>query len=281
MSGGIGDGPATGGPVLSFAGVCFAYGTSEALHNVTFDVPERSLVAVVGPNGGGKTTLLRLILGLERPLYGAVRVFGRPPESARRRVGYVPQVLAYDTHFPVNVNDVVLMGTLGGGLAGAYGRPERQAAAAALERVGLAGLERRPFAELSGGERQRTLIAQALAGGPQLLLLDEPTASVDPPTADRLHDLFGQLAETLTVLFVSHNLSVVTARATHVLCVNRTADLHPASDVVSETFRAAYGGGRMVMLQHGASCQVVDASAALTSPHHHCGDAGCSQEVEP
>ncbi|MEI6150556.1 MAG: ATP-binding cassette domain-containing protein, partial [bacterium] len=168
MSGGIGDRQAAGGPVLSFAGVCFAYGTSEALHNVTFDVPERSLVAVVGPNGGGKTTLLRLILGLERPLYGAVRVFGRAPESARRRVGYVPQVLAYDTHFPVNVNDVVLMGTLGGGLAGAYGRPERQAAAAALDRVGLAGLERRPFAELSGGERQRTLIAQALAGGPQL-----------------------------------------------------------------------------------------------------------------
>jgi zinc transport system ATP-binding protein len=281
MSGALRDPPAAGSPVLSFAGVCFAYGTSEALHNVTFDVPERSLVAVVGPNGGGKTTLLRLILGLERPLYGSIRVLDATPEAARRRVGYVPQVLAYDTHFPVNVNDVVLMGTLEGGLAGGYGRRERQAAAAALERVGLAGLGRRPFAELSGGERQRTLIAQALAGEPQLLLLDEPTASVDPPTADRLHELFGQLAETLTLLFVSHNLSVVTAHATHVLCVNRTADLHPASDVVSETFRAAYGGGRMIVLQHGASCQVVDASAALTSPHHHVCDDGCAQEVEP
>jgi len=259
---------------VAFDGVCFAYGASEALHNVTFAVPERSLVAVVGPNGGGKTTLLRLILGLERPLYGTVRVFGARPEEARRRVGYVPQTLATDARFPVDVSDVVLMGTLDGGWIGPYARRQRLAAAEALERVGLAGLSRRPFAELSGGERQRALIAQALAGRPDLLLLDEPTASVDPPTADRLHDLFRQLAETLTVLFVSHNLSVVTAHATHVLCVNRAAELHPISAVVSETFRAAYGGGRMAVLQHGVACQVVDASAALSEPHRR--GAGCA-----
>ena len=281
MSGGIGDGQAADGAVAALADVCFSYGHQEVLHNVTFDVPPRALVAVVGPNGGGKTTLLRLLLGLEQPRYGTVRVFGRAPESARRRVGYVPQVLAYDTHFPVNVNDVVLMGTLDGSLAGTYGRRARQAAAAALERVGLAGLGFRPFAELSGGERQRALIAQALAGGPRLLLLDEPTASVDPPTADRLHELFRQLAESLTVLFVSHNLGVVTAHATHVLCVNRTADLHPISDVLSETFSTAYGGGQMVVLQHGAACQVVDPSAVLTAPHRHLAGEDCAREGRP
>ncbi len=278
MSGGEASACVAEGAVVSFEGACFSYGVQEVLHNVTFAVPHRSLVAVVGPNGGGKTTLLRLILGLERPRYGTVRVFGRNPDVSRRDVGYVPQVLATDPRFPVNVLDVVLMGTLDGRWVGPFGRRERQAAAAALERVGLSGFERRPFSDLSGGERQRTLIAQALAGGPRLLLLDEPTASVDPPTADRLHELFRQLAETLTVLFVSHNLSVVTAHATYVLCVNRTADLHPITEVVADTFLSAYGESRMVVLQHGASCQVVDASAVLTAPHHGCGCGTCGKE---
>lgn len=255
---------------VAFEGVCFAYGTNEVLHNVTFAMPPRSLVAVVGPNGGGKTTLLRLILGLEQPRFGTIRVFGKSPEAARLRMGYVPQVLAYDARFPVDVRDVVLMGTLDRRWAGAFGRGERHAVAAALERVGLVGFERRPFAALSGGERQRVLIAQALAGNPGLLLLDEPTANVDPPTADRLHELFRQLAESLTVLFVSHNLSVVTASASHVLCVSRTADLHPIAEVADNTFQAAYGDGRMALLHHGASCQVVDASGVLGSSHQQC-----------
>lgn len=264
---------------ITFEGVCFAYGANEVLHNVTFAVPPRALVAVVGPNGGGKTTLLRLILGLEQPRFGTVRVFGEPPAAARLRMGYVPQVLAYDARFPVDVRDVVLMGTLDRRWAGAFGRRERRAVAAALERVGLAGFERRPFADLSGGERQRVLIAQALAGEPGVLLLDEPTANVDPPTAGRLHDLFRQLAESLTLLFVSHNLSVVTANASHVLCVSRTADLHPIADVADNTFQAAYGGGRMALLHHGTSCQVVDASGVLVSPHDGCAcPAACGEK---
>lgn len=255
---------------VSFAGVCFSYGANEVLHNVTFAIPQRALVAVVGPNGGGKTTLLRLILGLERPRFGAVQVLGQSPEEARLRIGYVPQVLAYDARFPVNVRDIVLMGTIDGRLIGTFGRRERRAAGAALERVGLSGFERRPYSDLSGGERQRVQIAQALVGDPGLLLLDEPTANVDPPTADQLHELFRQLAETLTVLFVSHNLSVVTAHASHVLCVSRTANLHLMADVAGDTFEIAYGGSRMALLQHGASCQVVDASGVMASPHKAC-----------
>jgi len=271
----------TTGAAVAFHGVCFAYGASEVLHNVTFTVPPRALVAVVGPNGGGKTTLLRLILGLEQPRFGTVRVFGEPPAAARLHMGYVPQVLACDTRFPVDVRDVVLMGTLDRRWSGAFGRRERRAAAAALERVDLVGFERRPFADLSGGERQRVLIAQALAGDPDLLLLDEPTANVDPPTADRLHELFRQLAGSLTVLFVSHNLGVVTASASHVLCVSRTAGLHPIADIADNTFQAAYGGGRMALLRHDTSCQVVDASGVLVSPHQGCACDAAGAEKTP
>ncbi|NLL83803.1 MAG: ATP-binding cassette domain-containing protein [Lentisphaerae bacterium] len=257
-------------PVIAFDGVCFAYGSNEVLHNVTFTVPPRSLVAVVGPNGGGKTTLLRLTLGLELPRFGTVRVMGRSPKAARLSIGYVPQALAYDNRFPVSVEDVVLMGTLDRRWSAAYGRLERNAAADALSRVGLDGFAPRNFSDLSGGERQRVLIAQALAGNPRVLLLDEPTANVDPPTAEQLHELFRQLANSLTLLFVSHNLSVVTANATHVLCVSRTASLHTIAEMADGTFETAYGSDRMALLRHGATCQVVDSSQVLTSPHACC-----------
>ncbi|MDD4175336.1 MAG: metal ABC transporter ATP-binding protein [Kiritimatiellae bacterium] len=255
------------GPVIDVRDVCFAYNGQEVLHNVTFSVAPRALVAVVGPNGGGKTTLLKLLLGEHAPRYGTIRVLGAAPAAARTRVGYVPQAAPFDPSFPVSVSEAVLMGRVAKSRFGHYGRADYAAAGLALERVGLSGFGRRSFAELSGGERQRVLIAQALAGGSELLLLDEPVANVDPEHASRLYELFKALTQEITVMMVSHNLSVVTGHATHVLCINGTAGLHALGEVASSTFTEAFGGS-LAAIRHGADCHVLDPTAAMHAPHH-------------
>ena len=259
--------------VIDVEDVCFAYGGQEVLHNVSFQVPARAFVAVVGPNGGGKTTLLKLILGELTPRFGQVRVLDGLPQAVRQRIGYVPQSLPFDPGFPVCVRDVVLMGRVDRHRIGPYRREDRRAASVALEQVGMAAFERRPFSDLSGGQRQRVLIAQALVSAPELLLLDEPTASVDPAATSQLHALFHALKADRTIIMVSHNLSAVTGHATHVLCVNRTSDMQVLADVASGTVHQAFGDD-LALLQHGPSCHVIDSSTVLDTPHHGAGGAG-------
>lgn len=237
------------------------------MHNVDFAVSERSLVAVVGPNGGGKTTLLRLALGLLKPQRGTVRVFGDPPGRRRRSIGYVAQHLRFDPAFPVSVLDVVLMGRADSHWLGPYRRRDRIKAAEALERVRLRSLRRRPLGYLSGGERQRALIAQALVSDPDLLLLDEPTANVDPVVEREIYDLLRELNEHMTIVVVSHNLNVVTRHATHVVCVNRTATIARVDELAEGQLHALHRGD-VTVLQHGLSCHVVDPTGALGEPHH-------------
>lgn len=253
-------------PVIEFDDVCFAYEREEVLHNVTLQILNRDMVALVGPNGGGKTTLLRLALGFLKPKFGAVRVFGAAPDAVRRRIGYVPQHVLFDPQFPVNALDVVKMGRVDRRRAGPYRRSDGEAALQALEKVDMAELRRRPFAELSGGERQRVLIAQALVSGPDLLLMDEPTANVDYVVEHRLYDLLRALNERLTVVIVSHNLNVITGHVTRVVCVNRTAEIHAASEVTATVFREAHGGD-MALLKHDVRCHVIDPYTAMHSPH--------------
>ena len=161
------------------------------------------------------------------------------------------------------------MGRVGKSRFGMYGRADREVARRALERVRLATFEKRSFAELSGGERQRVMIAQALAGGSELLLLDEPVANIDPEHASLMYELFQDLTSEVTVMMVSHNLGVVTGHATHVLCVNRTAGMHAIGEVASATFTEAFGGS-LTTIRHDADCHVLDPSAALDAPHHGC-----------
>ena len=254
-------------PAVSVRDVCFAYGANEALHNVSFDLPPRSLTAVVGPNGGGKTTLLRLLLGDLRPKYGEIRVLGERPERARRRVGFVPQSIAFDPAFPISVLESVMLGRVADRVLGGFSRADREAAAAALERVGLPGFGARPFAALSGGQRQRVAIAQALCARPELLLLDEPTANVDRRTEADLHALFADLAKEASVVLVSHNLSVVAAHATHLLCVNRGADLHAIGAADAETRLEPLSGG-VAFVHNLHPDHVEELLARLDSPHH-------------
>lgn len=252
---------------LQFEDVCFAYERQEVLHNVDLSVPDKRLVAVVGPNGGGKTTLVKLALGLVKPQRGTVLVFGDVPERRQRSIGYVAQHLSFDPEFPVSAMDVVLMGRADRHWLGPYRRGDRVKATEALDRVSLGHLGRRALAHLSGGERQRVLIAQALVSDPELLFLDEPTANVDTAAEHEIYDLLRDLNERMTIVVVSHNLNVVTRHASHVACVNRTASLARV-DELTEGQLHAFHRGDMTVLKHGPACHVLDPSAALREPHH-------------
>ncbi|MCK4412537.1 MAG: ATP-binding cassette domain-containing protein [Candidatus Eisenbacteria sp.] len=236
-------------PAIELQQVSFAYNTTPVVADVDLRVPAGDFACMVGPNGGGKTTLLKLILGLLRPARGELRVLGRSPEKVRHRIGYVPQLVHHDPLFPVTVGDVVLMGRLGIRGRGHYSQADRQAAQQALAEVQLAQMSPCPLATLSGGQRQRVLIARALCGDPQLLLLDEPTANVDTVAQERFFDILQELNRRMTIVLVSHDLGFVSRRVKTVICVNRRVIVHPTSELTGEHIRAIYGSDTC-MIRH-------------------------------
>jgi zinc transport system ATP-binding protein len=245
--------PVSGEAVISLRDVTFSYGGPPALEEVALSIGERQAVCMVGPNGGGKTTLVKLILGLLTPQEGEIRVFGQPPHRARLRVGYMPQHVQYDPLFLVSVMDLVLMGRLGqggfAGLTGWHGRADRRAALAALAEVGMDDFWRQPFASLSGGQRQRALIARAICCKPDLLLLDEPTSNVDSLVEARLLDLLRELNRRMTIVMVSHDLGFVSGFVESVICVNRRVAIHPTSQLSGQMIHELYGG-EVRMVRH-------------------------------
>lgn len=231
-----------GGPAIEFRGVSFSYDGQPVLRRVNLEIEERDFVTIVGPNGGGKTTLLKLILGLIQPTAGSIRVFGRSPVESRTRIGYVPQHSLADQSFPVSVLDVVLTGRLGSRrVLGTYGSDDREAAMEALREVELCDHYRRPFSALSGGLRQRTLIARALASRPEMLLLDEPTANLDVMMEGELYALLRRLRERLTILLVTHDLGFVSDFTKTVVCVKQTIAVHPTGELTGDLISEMYG----------------------------------------
>lgn len=230
------------GPVIELEKVSCILSGRPVLDSVDLKVREGDLYAVIGPNGGGKTTLLRVILGLLPASSGTVRVFGKDPREARSRVGYVPQYRTFDFHYPVTVENMVLSGRLGhiGGPVRRFSPMDREAAQKALERTGILHLSRRPIADLSGGEQQRAIIARALVGDPALLILDEPMVYVDTPTEVQLFDLLEELLGTMTILLVTHDIGAISTHVTRVACLNGRIFTHDTSEISEEMLTAAY-----------------------------------------
>ena len=241
--------------IITCRDLSFGYGAEPILQDVNIVIPAGDFVSVVGPNGSGKTTLLRLFLGLLKPDRGVVEVFGLSPRRARRRVGYVPQQPRLDPLFPVCALDVALMGRLGRTPAlGPWRRADREAALAALAEVGLADRAGDHFAALSGGQKQRVLIARALAGGPELLLLDEPTAGLDAHIEEDFYRLLEEFNKRLTIVMVSHDLGFVSGFVKSVVCVGRDVVVHPTSAITGEVIADLYGGDvRLVRHDHRCS----------------------------
>ncbi len=206
----------------------FGYHPKECiLNDVSFSVAAGQFLGIIGPNGGGKSTLLKLLLGLLEPWKGSILINNTPPPTPR--VGYVPQAFQFDKYFPITALEVVLGGRARNlSWAGRYSKEDREAAQTALARVGLSHLESHPFGSLSGGQAQRILIARALGSEPTVLLLDEPTSSTDPSAEAAILETIHSLQEGMTILMVTHNLSAILSHVEGILCVQGGAVmLHP------------------------------------------------------
>ena len=241
-------------PIIEVKNLSFAYSPGiPVLENVSFAINAGQSGCIVGPNGGGKSTLLKLMLGLLQPDTGTIRIFDRFPVNARAKIGYMPQYHQLDASFPASVMEVTLMGRIKPGTLFAYRKSDRLAALEALDILGIADLAQRSFAGLSGGQRQRVLIARALAGQPELLLLDEPTANIDPGAEEQFYSTLDQLRRRMTVITVSHDLGFVNRETDLVICVNRSVNLHHATDFTAETADAVYHH-HVNLIKHDHSC---------------------------
>lgn len=237
--------------------VSVSFGPVVALEDVTLRVERGEFLGVVGPNGAGKTTLLEVILGVVKPDTGVVRVFGetRDDFGSPHKIGYVPQVSTLDARFPIRVLDVVLMGRYPKIALGRLpGERDRAMALEALSMVRMQDLASRPIGRLSSGQRQRVLIARALAGKPELLLLDEPMTGIDTSVREGLYDLVNELHRGmgLTVILVSHDLNVISKYVDKMACMNRKLVAHglPRETVGAQMLAATYGDSAM-FFAHG------------------------------
>lgn len=208
---------------VSLEHVSFSYDDAMVLRDVNFQISSGEFVGIIGPNGGGKTTLLKILLGFLKPQTGQVKIFEEPPGKALSQLAYVPQTVRFDKLFPISVMEVVLQGRLSHlPWYGLYSKEDNELALGALKRVGMKDFHDRAFGTLSGGQAQRVLIARALASNPKLLLLDEPTASIDVRAQAEIYALLRQLAGTMTILMVTHDLSTAIEHVKKVLCVQQT-----------------------------------------------------------
>ena len=253
-------------PVIALDGVNFAYGAVPVLSDLSFRIGRGEFVGLVGPNAGGKSTLLKLILGLLTPQSGQVRVLGRTPREARRRLGYVPQHPTFARDFPISVEQLVLLGRLGLGPAlGWYRAADRAAARAALAEVEALDLAGRRIGTLSGGQLQRVLLARALVGEPEVLILDEPTANIDQRMEGDIFDLLAGLNARLTILVVSHDVAFISGYIDRVLCLNRTLVAHETAAIGADLIHRLYHAEVRAVDHQGAACRGHDAPA-VTRP---------------
>ena len=212
-----------------------------ALEEVNLSINQHDFLGIIGPNGGGKTTLLKVILGLLKPSRGQVTVFGHTPERGREFVGYVPQYSLFDREFPVNVLNVVLMGRLRHAKRfKRYSEEDKEFAYEAMETVEMLDFKDAQIGKLSGGQQQRVFIARALVAEPKLLLLDEPMASVDSPMQTELYELFEKLRQQMAIVLVSHDISAVSIYVDKIACLNRRLFYHNTKELTAEDLEATY-----------------------------------------
>jgi zinc transport system ATP-binding protein len=281
-------------PAVEIEHVSFAYPAtgfdtlpSPAIKDVNFTINQRTKLGILGPNGGGKSTLIKLILGILKPAQGQVKIFGIPPSLARQRglIGYLPQRIEADRDWPINVEQVV-----GLGLACRKNPWQRLSAddhaaiVNAIELLEIQDLSRRPISALSGGQLQRVMIARAIAGNPRLLILDEPTVGVDIAGQQRFGDLIQSLHSKLdlTVIVVSHDMRAIAAVADRVACLSRTLHFHAAPQgltpaVLAQVFAHDVAG---VFGDIHIDAHLADDCDDPSHAHQHQHDCGCSDEVE-
>ncbi len=222
--------------VLEITNLSFAYDKEYVLENINLSVDNQDFLVLIGPNGGGKSTLVKLILGLNPIQKGSIKIFDKP--SGRKNlslIGYVPQNTNINTNFPIKAIEVVMMGHTSHQRAlFGYKKEEVAHAMYLLKQVGMEEFAQKKIGSLSGGQRQRVMIARALCANPKVLLLDEPTSSIDADGQKQIYELLRELNKKITVIVVSHDLSVVLEYATKVAHINKKLAFHDLSSIKKE-----------------------------------------------
>jgi zinc transport system ATP-binding protein len=233
------------------------YDNAIVLEDVNLSIKQDDFLGIIGPNGGGKTTLLKVILGLVKPSSGKVTVLEGTPQRNRKFIGYVAQNSMFDHDFPISVQEVVLMGRYGKvGLVKRFSEDDKKAAFKALQTVEMLDYKDRQIGRLSGGEQQRVLIARALVAEPKMLLLDEPTTGVDMPMQTEFYELLARLKHTMSIVLVSHDISAVSVYVDKIACLNRQLYYHGSKEVGPEILEATYKCP-VQMIAHGVPHRVL------------------------
>ena len=219
----------------------FSYDQQPVIWGVNLRIQSGDFMAMIGPNGGGKTTLLKLMLGLLNADSGSIRILGKTPKDVSHRIGYVPQDIHINQNFPISSSDVVLMGKLKPAKGWfRHSKEDRLAARQALEQVGMQKYRDQRIGQLSGGQKQRVLIARALVTDPDILFLDEPTASIDTKGQNEFYALLKELNHKITIIVVSHDLMVISRYVKSVACVNQRLHYHGQAELTGEMIEMMY-----------------------------------------
>lgn len=227
----------------------FSYGKTPVLSDVNLEIEEHDFVAVIGPNGGGKSTLMKLIVGLLKPKVGEIRLFGEKVPTKKLAVGYVPQNTSRNIDFPITVGECVALGKIGL-------KANSCEVAEALSKVHLDGFLNRRMGELSGGERQRVLIARALVCNPRILFLDEPSNNIDAAGQENLYNLLEEFSKTMTIVIVTHDLMTLSHKVRSIICVNRSVHYHEGSVLTQQMVSDTYGC-EVDLIAHGIPHRVL------------------------
>ncbi|MGI9228333.1 MAG: metal ABC transporter ATP-binding protein [Gammaproteobacteria bacterium] len=236
--------------VITINDLNFSYGTVPVLEGINLEIQAEEFFGLIGPNAAGKSTLVKLLLGLLQPDSGSIRIKDQTPARARDIIGYVPQHASFSRDFPVMVEEVVMLGRQGRGFGrGWFNRQDKSAAAIAMQAVEIDHIASKPIKNISGGELQRMLIARALIGNPEILILDEPTSNIDLQAEENIFSLLKHYNEHITIIVVSHDVAFISGYVHRVGCLNRTLVCHETASISGKTIEELYGSS-IRMIQH-------------------------------
>lgn len=226
--------------IVTLENISAGYAEEVILQHIDLTIKAQDFIGVIGPNGGGKTTLVKVILGLLKPMSGKLTLFDSKAEPGRRAMGYLPQVIKTDQKFPISVQDVVLSGLAERGkLFRRFTSKDRKQAVVLLDQMGIANLAKNNIGELSGGQMQRVFLCRAIIANPRLLILDEPSTYVDNKFEHDLYNILSDLNKQMAILMVSHDVGTITYYVKTIACVNRQLHYH-ASNIISQEQLASY-----------------------------------------
>jgi len=247
-----------GNIAIELKNIYAGYNNDVVIENINCNIYNGDFFGIIGPNGGGKSTLLKIILGLLNPYKGSIHIYGQSPKIGRKNIGYVPQYTEYDKQYPISVWDVVLMGRRSiRGIHPLYSIDDKKATNEALKKVNMIKYKKRHINELSGGQRQRVFIARALVSNPKILLLDEPTASIDKELQINFYNLLKELNKKVTILLVTHDIGVISSYVNRVACLNHFMFTHDDERMISKEMLEKTYSCPVDLIAHGVPHRVL------------------------